>query len=85
MKKIIVLIALIVAPLVTNAQSFFDVLEDTEGVDMVVVSKDAFELISKFKNVKINDNEGMKVFKMIQELKEFKKRAYSFDWDEIFL
>tara|TARA_R110001592_G_scaffold2696_15_gene15413 strand:- start:214 stop:732 length:519 start_codon:yes stop_codon:yes gene_type:complete len=72
MKKIIVLIALIVAPLVTNAQSFFDTLEDTEGVDMVVVTKDAFELISKFKNVKIDDNEGMKVFKMIQELKEFK-------------
>jgi hypothetical protein len=72
MKKIILLIALVVAPMVTNAQSFFDTLEDTEGVDMVVVTKDAFELISKFKNLSIDDNEGLKVFQMIQELKEFK-------------
>jgi alpha-acetolactate decarboxylase len=72
MKNIFLLIALVVTPMVTNSQSFFDTLEDTEGVDMVVVTKDAFELISKFKNVKIDDNEGMKVFKMIQDLKEFK-------------
>jgi hypothetical protein len=72
MKKIAILIALVVAPMVTSAQSFFDTLEDMDGVDMVVVTKDAFELISKFKNVKVDDNEGMKVFNMIQELKEFK-------------
>jgi hypothetical protein len=72
MKKIILFIALALAPLVNNAQSFFDSLEDMNGVDMVVVTKDAFELISKFKNVKIDDNEGMKVFQMIKDLKEFK-------------
>ena len=72
MKKIILLIALVVAPIVTNAQSFFDTLEDMDGVDVVVVTKDAFELISKFKNINIDDNEGMKVFQMIQDLKEFK-------------
>ena len=72
MKKIAILIALIVTPMVTSAQSFFDTLEDMDGVDMVVVTKDAFELISKFKNISANDNEGLKVFQMIQELKEFK-------------
>ena len=72
MKKIILLIAFVVAPMVTNAQSFFDKLEDMNGVDVVVVTKDAFELISKFKDIKIDDNEGMKVFQMIQDLKEFK-------------
>ena len=72
MKKIVVLIALIVTPMVTSAQSFFDTLEDMDGVDMVVVTKDAFELISKFKNISSSDNEGLKVFQMIQELKEFK-------------
>jgi hypothetical protein len=72
MKKIAVLIALIVAPIAISAQSFFDKLEDMNGVDVVVVTKDAFEMISKFKNVKIDDNEGMKVFQMIQDLKEFK-------------
>lgn len=72
MKKIILFIALAITPLVNNAQSFFDSLEDMDGVDMVVVTKDAFELISKFKDVKIDDNEGMKMFQMIQDLKEFK-------------
>ncbi|MBT3741299.1 MAG: DUF4252 domain-containing protein [Polaribacter sp.] len=72
MKKILVLIAFVVTPIVTNAQSFFEALEDMDGVDVVVVTKDAFELISKFKNIKIDDNEGMKVFQMIQDLKEFK-------------
>ena len=72
MKKIVVLIALMVTPVVTSAQSFFDTLEDMDGVDMVVVTKDAFELISKFKNISSSDNGGLKVFQMIQELKEFK-------------
>ena len=72
MKKIILLIALVVTPIVTSAQSFFDKLEDMDGVDVVVVTKDAFEMISKFKNVKIEDNETLKVFEMIQELKELK-------------
>ncbi|MGY0427136.1 MAG: DUF4252 domain-containing protein, partial [Polaribacter sp.] len=72
MKKIMLLIACIVVPLATNAQSFFDTLEDMDGVNVVVVTKDAFELISKFKNEKIKDNEGMRVFQMIQDLNEFK-------------
>jgi hypothetical protein len=72
MKKIIVLIAFIVAPMVTSAQSLFDTLEDLEGVDMVVVSKDAFELLSKFSPGKFKDSEEMKVFEMIKDLKEFK-------------
>lgn len=72
MKNILLILALIAIPAITNAQSFFDKLENMDGVDMVVVTKDAFELISKFKNVSIEDNEGMKVFQMVQELKEFK-------------
>jgi hypothetical protein len=60
--------------MVINAQSFFDTLEDMEGVDMVVVTKDAFELLNKFKpkNTDLNDNEVMQAFEMINELKEFK-------------
>lgn len=72
MKKTILLLLFATTPIVLTAQSLFDSLEDINGVDMVVVTKDAFELISKFKNIKIEDNEGMKVFDMIQDLKEFK-------------
>jgi hypothetical protein len=72
MKKIMVLIAFIIAPMLTSAQSLFDTLEDLEGVDLIVVSKDAFELLSKFSPEKFKDSEEMKVFEMIKDLKEFK-------------
>ncbi|MFT5257537.1 MAG: hypothetical protein ACI9KF_001168 [Arenicella sp.] len=72
MKKIILLIALIVAPMVTNAQSLFDSLEDMDGVDMVVVNKDMFELLSKFSPEKTKDNEAMQIFTMIKDLKSLK-------------
>jgi hypothetical protein len=72
MKKITILILFLAYSIGVNSQSLFDSLENLNDVDMVVVTKDAFELISKFKNIKIDDNEGMKVFQMIQDLEEFK-------------
>ncbi|MFT5146922.1 MAG: hypothetical protein ACI8RP_001044 [Urechidicola sp.] len=72
MKKIILLIALTVTSMVTSAQSFFDALEDMDGVDMVVVNKDMFELLSKFNPDKMKDNEAMQIFAMINDLKSFK-------------
>ena len=72
MKKLITVLIFLTTSIVVNAQSLFESLEDLNGVDMVVVTKDAFELISKFKNITIDDNEGMKVFQMIQDLDEFK-------------
>ena len=72
MKKIILLIALTVISMVTNAQSFFDSLEDMDGVDMVVVNKDMFELLSKFGPDKMKDNEAMQIFTMIRDLKNLK-------------
>ena len=70
MKKIILLIALITSTL-SYGQSMFDTLEEMDGVDAVIVNKDAFEILSKF-NVESDDNEAMEVFKMIQDLKELK-------------
>ncbi|MFB1040101.1 MAG: DUF4252 domain-containing protein [Polaribacter sp.] len=72
MKKIILLIALTVTSMVTSAQSLFDTLEDMDGVDMVVVNKDMFELLSKFNPDKMKDNEAMQIFAMINDLKSFK-------------
>ncbi len=74
MKKIILLIAFIVAPMFANAQSIFDSLEDMDGVDMVIVTKDAFELLNKFKSkdIKSDGNEVMQAFEIINDLKEFK-------------
>jgi len=74
MKKIVVLIAFVLAPMFSNAQSIFDSLEDLDEVDMVVVTKDAFELLNKFKpkDVKVEGNDVMQAFEMLNELKEFK-------------
>jgi len=71
MKKIILLIALVVAPALSYGQAIFDKLEDMDGVDAVVVNKDAFEILSKF-NIKSEGSEVMEVFNMIKDLKELK-------------
>lgn len=72
MRKLILLIALTVASMVTSAQSLFDTLEDMDGVDMLVVNKDMFELLSKFNPDKMKDNKAMQIFAMINDLKSFK-------------
>jgi hypothetical protein len=74
MKKIIILIAFVLAPMFSNAQSIFDSLENLDDVDMVVVTKDAFELLNKFKpkDAKVEGNDVMEAFEMLNELKEFK-------------
>jgi hypothetical protein len=43
-----------------------------DGVDMVVVNKDMFELLSKFGPDKMKDNEAMQIFTMIRDLKNLK-------------
>ena len=58
---------------VSYGQSIFDRLEDMDGVSSVVISKDAFEILSKFNFESDKDsNEMTKVFKMIDDLNEFK-------------
>lgn len=71
MKKVILLIALVTAPLFSYGQSAYDKLEDMDGVDAVVVNKDAFKILSKF-NVNSEQNEVMEVFNMIKDLNELK-------------
>ena len=73
MKKIIFLISMAVISTVSYGQSIFDRLEDMDGVSSVVISKDAFEILSKFNFDSDKDsNEMTKVFKMIDDLNEFK-------------
>lgn len=74
MKKILLIIAFVVTPMLSSAQSIFDSLEEMDGVDMVVVTKDAFELLKKFQPKKVNTdgNEVMEAFEMINDLNEFK-------------
>ena len=73
MKKTILLIAFAIISTLSYGQSSFDKLEDMDGVMSVVISKDAFEIISKFNfDSDKGSNEMTKVFKMIDDLNEFK-------------
>lgn len=72
MKKVILLIALITAPVLSYGQSIFDTLEDMDEVSSVVVSKEAFKILSKFDAKSLQDNEAMEVFQMVQDLDELK-------------
>ena len=68
MKKIIVLIALVIAPAVSFGQSMFDKLENNEEVSSFIVNKDAFKLLQKFGS----DNEATEIFSMVENLNELK-------------
>jgi hypothetical protein len=73
MKKILIIIALVALPIASYGQSIFDTLEDMDGVSSVIISKDAFEILSKFKSDKSDDgNEVMEFFNMIHNLNELK-------------
>ena len=72
MKKIIAIIAFMVVPALSYAQSIFDKLEDLNEVSSVIVNKDAFEILSKFNPDKSDGSEAMEVFRMIKELNELK-------------
>ena len=73
MNKTLFLIAMAITTTFSYGQSIFDKLEDMDGVMSVVINKDAFEIISKFNFDSDKDsNEMTKVFKMIDDLNEFK-------------
>jgi hypothetical protein len=72
MKKVILLIALITVPVLSYGQSIFDKLEDMDEVSSVVVSKEAFKILSKFDAKSLQDNEAMEIFQMVQDLEELK-------------
>lgn len=72
MKKIIVLIALVIAPAVSFGQSMFDKLENMEDVSSFIINKDAFQLLQKFGGDMGGDSDALEVFKMVQNLNELK-------------
>jgi len=81
MKKVILLIALVAVPIISYGQTIFDKLEDMDGVSSVIVSKDAFEILSKFNAESLKDNDVMEVFQMIQDLNELK--MFSTDKEDV--
>ena len=76
MKKIVLLIAITLIPYLSYGQSIFDKLEKWESISSVVISKDAFEILSKFNfNLEKEESIEMEIFKMVDDLDEL--RVYS--------
>jgi hypothetical protein len=70
MKKIIFIIALAFLPFTNFAQvSIFDKFEDMEDVTSVIVNKEAFKMMSKFKG---NTPESKAYVEMVQDLESLK-------------
>ena len=71
MKKLVVLIAVVMLPLVTSAQDFFDSLEDNESVTSLVVNKNMFKLMSKI-DVSTDDPEAKEYLNLIKNIDNLK-------------
>lgn len=70
MKKIILSIAVVLMSMTTYAQSsIFDKFEDMDDVSSVIVSKEAFKMLAKFKG---GGEEGQEYLEMVQNLESFK-------------
>lgn len=70
MKKIILTIAIVIISMASYAQnSIFDKFEDMDGVSSIIVNKEAFKMLAKFKG---GGEEGQEYLEMVQNLNTFK-------------
>lgn len=70
MKKIILIIAVALISMTNYAQnSIFDKFEEMDGVSSVIVNKEAFKMLAKFKG---GGEEGQEYLEMVQNLNTFK-------------
>ncbi len=71
MRKIAILIALAIAPMVSWAQNAFDSFENEKDVTSVVVTKNMFKLLSKM-DLNSSDPEAQAYLKMVNDLDNIK-------------
>lgn len=71
MKKIVIIVALLVTPVVTFAQSLFDKYEDLDAVTSVVVNQKMFNMLAQI-DVKSDDPEADEFLTMVKNLKNLK-------------
>lgn len=71
MKKVILIIAIALAPVVTFGQSLFDKYEDMDVVTSVVVNQKMFSMLAQI-DVQTDDPEADEFLKMVKDLKNLK-------------
>lgn len=67
MKKIVIITALLLAPIVTFAQSAFDKFEDNEEVTSFVINQKAFRMIASI-DMDMDDPEAKETLEMIKKI-----------------
>src|SRR5690606_12589898 len=71
MKKIAIIVAMAIAPMVAWAQNAFDSFENEKDVSSVVVTKNMFKLLSKM-DLNSTDPEAQAYLKMVNDLDDIK-------------
>lgn len=71
MKKLAILIAIVMSPLLASAQGTFDMYEDENDVTSVVVTKNMFKLLSKI-DIDSDDPEVKEYMEMVDNLDNIK-------------
>ncbi len=71
MKKLVIILTLIVAPFLGNAQNAFDAFENENDVTSVVVTKNMFKLLSKI-DLDSTDPEAKEYLELINNLDNIK-------------
>lgn len=71
MKKIILIIALVISPMISQAQSYFDSLENQDDITSVIVNANMFNLMSKI-DVSSDDPEAKEYLNLIKDITSLK-------------
>jgi hypothetical protein len=71
MKKLVIIIAIVVAPIYMSAQDAFDSFEFEREVSSVVVTKNMFKLLSKL-DLESNDIEAKEYLELVNNLDNIK-------------
>jgi hypothetical protein len=71
MKKIILIIAMAILPMISQAQSYFDSLEDQDDITSVIVNANMFNLMSKI-DVSTDDPEAKEYLDLIKDITSLK-------------
>ncbi|MEZ4793023.1 MAG: DUF4252 domain-containing protein [Gelidibacter sp.] len=71
MKKLVILLAIVIAPILSFGQSMFDKFEDMDGVTSVVVNNKMFKMLADLQ-LNADNAEDQEVIEMIKKITSFK-------------
>jgi len=71
MKKIILLVALVLAPMITSAQDIFDKYEDNDDVSFIAMQPKMFQMLAKM-SISAEDPEAQEFFNLVNSITSFK-------------